>query len=119
MKPVVCQEVEMPERALSEMAPSARVSAEPVPQERALALAEGILALCEPWRSRFMVLVARFAGADVVTRAELDPDRVMDVEGPGDPEVDTTTVSELAEWLADADLHERIRLMLRAWTSSK
>ena len=118
MRPVVCQQVEMLERALFERKSSAQVPAEPVPEERALALAEGVLALSEPWRSRFLALIARYARVCLIPSADPDTADVLDGEGASGSEVVEVTLADLAEWLADADLHERIGLMLRAWTTS-
>ncbi len=119
MRPVVCQQVEMLERALSERAAAARASVEPVPEERALALAESILALSEPWRSRFVALTARYADADSTTCAAPDADDVLDNDLLVGSAVDEITLADLAEWLTEADLHERMRLMLRAWTGGR
>lgn len=59
-------------------------------------LADQILALDEPWRRRFVALIAR--------RAER---AVMSTE--------ISSRTQLALWLADPSLARVIRLMLRAW----
>jgi len=101
-------ECEMPEHAIGEAAQPARAvvvtapgrtASDTVPIERALPLAESILALDEPWRARFLDLILCYAGVEV-SGTEVTPE-------------------QLAGWLADADLYERISLMLRAWTTSK
>lgn len=109
MEPAVCQDIEATEEAqlerelkessLVELSRAAQPTSARVPVERARALAESILALCDPWRTRFLELIARYLGADV--------------------ELDSLEVEQLAGWLVDEVLHERIGVMLRAWMGPK
>ncbi len=92
-------EYALAERALKERRLNPRTASERVPMERARGLAENILNLCDPWRARFVELIARYVGADT----------------EGGP----VALEELAGWLVDEDLHERIGLMLRSWTASR
>jgi hypothetical protein len=66
--------------------------------DRAVKVADGVLSLTEPWRSRFVELIARYAG-------------VEDAAGSASRE-------DIVAWLEDEDLNEKIRLMLRTWTHS-
>ena len=68
------------------------------PAERAATVADVILSLAEPWRTRFVTLVARYAG----------------VEGSAEP----PSREDMVVWLQDEDLYDKIRLMLRTWTHS-
>ncbi len=68
------------------------------PAERAATVTDGILSLAEPWRTRFVVLVARYAGVDRVAES---PSR-----------------EDIIAWLEDEDVYDKIRLMLRTWTHS-
>jgi len=101
-------ECEMPERVIgqalqpvrvADVPVSGRVAIDTVPAERAMQLAESILALVEPWRARFLELITCYVGTE-----------------PGSPEV---ALDRLAGWLTDADLHDRISRMLRAWNAPK
>lgn len=92
-------EIPLTEGTLPEGTLSPRAISQRVPIERALALAESVLSLCEPWRSRFVALIARYIGADI--------------------ELESLDLEELAGWLVDEDLHERIGVMLRSWTVSR
>ncbi len=66
------------------------------PAERAAEVTDGILSLAEPWRTRFVALVARYAGAVGVAEP---PSR-----------------EDIVAWLEDEDVYDKIRLMLRTWT---
>ncbi len=87
-----------PPRALGVAVPG-RATLDTVPIEWALPLAESVLALTEPWRARFLDLILCYVGVKV-SSAEV-------------------TLEQLGGWLTDADLYERISLMLRSWTASK
>ncbi len=65
--------------------------------KRGYHLADQIDALNEPWRSRFVDLIAERMG--VTLPCGCPPPR-----------------SQLAEWLSDQQLSQMIRLMLRTWT---
>jgi len=62
---------------------------------RASALTDGVFALDEPWRGRFLNLIAAYAQA-------------YDAQTPSRDDVRI--------WLRDERLHRQIWLMLRAWT---
>ena len=61
---------------------------------------DALLALEEPWRSRFLHAVARMA--------------VGGQDGRGEP-----TREELEEWLEDLELRLRVARMLRDWTGGQ
>jgi hypothetical protein len=65
--------------------------------QRAQSLAERLFSLEEPWRSRFLELIA--AHAEAPSAADLCQE-------------------EVAEWLCNQRLYQQVRLMLRAWTHS-
>jgi hypothetical protein len=75
-----------------------RTSGGATEMERAISVAEHVFALPEPWRSRFLTLIAQYA--------------------QGDRMVGQPTEEEVLGWLRDDELSERIRLMLRSWTHS-
>ena len=64
--------------------------------QRAASVAEHVYALSEPWRGRFLDLIARSACDD---RAGDQPSE-----------------EQVLVWLCDEELNEQIRLMLRSWT---
>jgi hypothetical protein len=63
---------------------------------RAACVAERVYALDEPWRSRFLQLIASFA-------------HVVQTDGP-------PSRADVVNWLDDEELNEKIRLMLHTWT---
>ena len=63
---------------------------------RAAAVTDRVYALDEPWRTRFLQLIASYA--------QIRP-------SGGAP-----TRDDVLGWLGDERLNEQIRLMLRAWT---
>lgn len=63
---------------------------------RAESLAARLFALEEPWRSRFLELIA--AHAEISSPADLTEDVV-------------------ADWLRNQSLYKQVRLMLRTWTN--
>lgn len=69
---------------------------ESVDRMQATLVAEGIYALDEPWRSRFVRLVATYARKPAHT--------------------DLPSKDDVLTWLYDPCLNEQIRLMLRTWT---
>jgi hypothetical protein len=67
-----------------------------VEMSRAVSVTERVYALDEPWRSRFLQLIASHAQ---LRRTETPPTR-----------------ADVLVWLSDEHLNEQIRLMLHTWT---
>jgi hypothetical protein len=70
-------------------------SAIPSANRRAVALAEAVLTLQEPWRSRFIDLICDYS--------LIEPS-------------DQPSREEIAQLLANQALYSRVRSMLRVWT---
>ena len=68
----------------------------PVEMSQAVVVANRVYALDEPWRSRFLKLIASYA---LIAEANATPSR-----------------AEVLTWLGDEQLNEQIRLMLHTWT---
>ena len=71
-------------------------SATAKPKRQAVALAEKIFALQEPWRSRFIGLISEYGDGD------LD---------------DTLSQEDVARLFGDRKLYHRVRSLLRVWTA--
>jgi hypothetical protein len=74
-------------------------------QNLADALAERVFTLAEPWRSRFIAIIR-----SQVDRG-LEPGTCHPVNNGDEP-----SQSDLACWLRDRSLSNRVRTMLCAWT---
>ncbi len=66
--------------------------------QRAADVAEMVFALAEPWRSRFLDLIAQYACEEPAPSPSED---------------------DVLAWLCDEELNERIRLMLHSWTHTE
>ncbi len=67
--------------------------------QRAATVAGMVFGLAEPWRSRFLELIAQYA---------------CEESTPATP-----SEEEVLAWLCDEELNERVRLMLRSWTHAE
>ncbi len=69
----------------------------PLDLQHALVLTDRVLALDEPWRSRFVELIAAQARSSMAD--DCSPSR-----------------AKLADWLTDRRIYRLVRLMVRTWT---